>query len=245
MTKRRYISVMALLACQQAPAIAQDQVISGSSSSRRERVEPPIGSLLGNRLTKENMDPAQAVRLAHQAAACWVAQRKGAARAAASALTLEEREKGFETLKKETPCDSAALNGITERASWTVPLDVKTGMLAEALLRTSKGPALAALPLEQSYVRPWFGLSSRNLVIDEMAACVADTNPAGVSALFKTRPESDKEKTAISTLAASFGPCLRAGAKLRANSMGLRAALAEAMWQRALQPAPVLAGGAH
>ncbi len=191
------------------------------------------------------MDPAQAVRLAHQAAACWVAQRKDAARAAASALTLEEREKGFETLKKETPCDSVALNGITERASWTVPLDVKTGMLAEALLRTNRGDAPAALPLERSYVRPWFGLSSRNIVIDEMAACVADTNPAGVSALFKTRPESDKEKEAMSTLSASFGPCLRAGAKLRANSMGLRSALAEAMWQRTLQPEPVPAGGAH
>ncbi len=38
MMKRCCISAMALLACQQFPAVAQDQVVSGSSSSRRERV---------------------------------------------------------------------------------------------------------------------------------------------------------------------------------------------------------------
>jgi hypothetical protein len=70
----------------------------------------------------------------------------------------------------------------------------------------------------------------------KMATCVADTRPAAVMALLGTQPFSDDENAAFAQLIGAMGPCLVAGTKLDAKREPLRAALAEALYQRAYHP---------
>src|SRR5215210_1506116 len=79
------------------------------------------------------------------------------------------------------------------------PIDVLRGKLAEQTLRASpaQASALPALPLQQKrYLRPWFAATGRNPLVDEMGACIADTDPANVLVLVRTSPETDAENQA-------------------------------------------------
>jgi hypothetical protein len=69
-----------------------------------------------------------------------------------------------------------------------------------------------------------------------MATCVTDTNPAGVIALLDSEPYTDSENSAFSALIPFMGPCLSAGTKLSGEREPLRAALAEALYQRVNLP---------
>jgi hypothetical protein len=113
-------------------------------------------------------------------------------------------------------------------------------MLAERAL-TKAGTQLAVLtplPLQKIYQRPWFAVTGRHLTVDEMGACIADINPGGISALIRTVPTTPDEGQAFAALNADLGKCLRAGTKLQANRQSLRAALADALFQRLYRPAP-------
>lgn len=74
-----------------------------------------------------------------------------------------------------------------------------------------------------------------------MAACVADTNPAAVIGLIGSEPFSGGEDAAFGNLMPVLGQCLVAGTKLDAKREPLRAALAEALYQRATNPNESLA----
>ena len=74
-----------------------------------------------------------------------------------------------------------------------------------------------------------------------MAACVADTAPSAVIALVDTQPFSDSEGTAFGSLVPYMGLCLRAGTKLEGKREPLRAALAEALYQRFTNPSESIA----
>ena len=112
------------------------------------------------------------------------------------------------------------------------------GMIAEAALRgSSAATALQPLPLQQKrYIRPWFVATGRDPAVDEMGACVADTNPAGILALVATAPNSSQESEAIGNLNSWLGRCLAAGAQLHADRMALRASLVDALYQRLRDP---------
>ena len=71
--------------------------------------------------------------------------------------------------------------------------DLLRGRLAEQALLAQSGAvaALQPLPLQQKrYLRPWFVTTARNPAVDEMGACMADTDPAGIAALIKTDLEA-------------------------------------------------------
>lgn len=114
-------------------------------------------------------------------------------------------------------------------------------MTAEAFLRKYKNranlPSLAALRV---YKRDWYVMTGRPAQIDEMAACVADVNPAGIMAITKTQFGSKKEKQAIDALAPALGQCLSAGYKMNTNQLGIRTALAEGRYHRVFDPAPAM-----
>ncbi|GAA4758886.1 hypothetical protein GCM10023264_29220 [Sphingomonas daechungensis] len=131
-------------------------------------------------------------------------------------------------------------NDMVEERRINIPPDILRGMLAEAGLERSyeKAAALQPLPLQQIYNRDWYAVTGRHVSVDEMGACVADTNPAGVLALSRTKPTSAEENTAFGALMGNFGKCLRAGVKLQASRPALRAALAEALFQRLNAPTP-------
>lgn len=117
--------------------------------------------------------------------------------------------------------------------------DVGRGALAEALLAKTPRPApLVALALQKQYHSPWAEVSGRDIVVEEMAVCVAATNPSGIDALLRTSVESDAEKAAVAALGPWLGPCLSATAILKANRASLRAALAEALYHRVAADAP-------
>lgn len=92
--------------------------------------------------------------------------------------------------------------------------------------------ALQPLPRRRVYDRPWFKATMRHNSIDEMAACVADTNPHGIVALNKTVIGSMGERAALSRLKADFANCLRADVQLRGERKAIRGALVEALYQR-------------
>ncbi|HEX5258625.1 MAG TPA: hypothetical protein VFW35_07580, partial [Sphingomicrobium sp.] len=58
-----------------------------------------------------------------------------------------------------------------------------------------------------------------------------------IMALLESEPFSEGESSAFSNLIAYMGPCLRAGTKLEGKPEPLRAALAEALYQRMKNPA--------
>ncbi len=113
------------------------------------------------------------------------------------------------------------------------------GMISEAILKKNqKLNGLPVLPRTQTYSRPWYGLTSRPQAVDEMATCVADTDPMGIANILMTVTNSPEEKTAIGVVAPTLGQCLATGSKLNANRLALRSALAEALYHRTFDPAP-------
>jgi hypothetical protein len=108
------------------------------------------------------------------------------------------------------------------------------GMIAEAVLKKNrKLNGHTALGLLRAYPREWYGRTTRPLAIDEMAVCVAETNPNGIADLLGTTHGSPEEGVAMRALSPSLGLCLVAGTKLAANRLSLRSAFAEALYHRA------------
>jgi hypothetical protein len=76
-----------------------------------------------------------------------------------------------------------------------------------------------------------------------MATCASESAPAETLALLKTLPYSDAEGAAFGAVAPHLGACLRAGVKVTGNRQSLRAALADALYQRVANPMPIAAAG--
>lgn len=107
------------------------------------------------------------------------------------------------------------------------------GMVAESLLKRSRTVAkLAPLPKAASYRAVWTRMTSRVAAVDEMAMCVAATDPAGIRTLLATNPNSTAQRQAFAALTPSLGTCLAKGYQLDTKPAGLRAALAEALYHR-------------
>lgn len=119
-------------------------------------------------------------------------------------------------------------------------IDMLRGKLAERALASAdaKVRALEPLPLQQKrYERPWFAATGRNTAVDEMGACMADTDPAGIIELIGTEPDGSDESAAIGAMSQALTKCLSAGTRLDASRQALRAALADALYQRLYNPA--------
>ena len=209
--------------------------------------EPPLGSRLGSRErpSAEKTDVANAAQKGHAAAKCMVNKRRPAAERLLTATDMETVRKAHTSLwAGELTCYSGFEDndsGFVESRVINTPLDILRGMLAEEMVKRDE-MRVRALPVLQPkaeiYVRPWYPVTGRDPIVDEMATCVAEVNPAGTFGMLGTEPYSAAERAAMGTLGVDFGRCLRAGAKLRANRQALRAALAEALYQRT-QPWPV------
>jgi len=214
--------------------------------------DPPIGSRLGSR-ERGNGQAAEekAARQGHAAAKCVVNKRRQTAERMLSSTDADVVKRSYKDLwAGDLTCYSGFEDndsGFVEGRVISAPFDVMRGMLAEELVKRDPG-RIAVLPvlqpLHQIYSRPWYAVTDRDPIVDEMATCVADVNPAGTLALFQTDAYSDAEMAVVRTLSADFGRCLRAGARLTANRQSLRAALAEALYQRT-QPWPVQAAPAE
>lgn len=156
------------------------------------------------------------------------------------AAGAREAENAYTVLLQEQACAARILGDRDFTPDETLgSIHLMRGMLAEQALagvRTS-ARSLSALPIHQKqYDRPWFAASGRQPAIDEMAACVADTNPAGVLALIATVPMSAGESAAMARLDPSIKRCLSANLRLMVAPRPVRAALADALYQRVRNP---------
>lgn len=204
--------------------------------------EAPTGSRLGSRYSGSiKYSEEEADTAATKLTSCLVSKREVAARAFIDAYSVDESDKQYNALWSDVSCLSlVGISGMSDTTQLTFPRDVLRGKLAEALLKgkSSTIAALPVIPLAKDYSRPWFAATSRNPVIDEMGVCVADTNPGGIARILSTDAYSKEEAAAFGAVVPSLGTCLRAGAKLQANRQALRAALADAVYQRLARPAP-------
>lgn len=210
--------------------------------------DPPLGSRIGNR-ERSNGQAAEekAARQGHAAAKCMVNKRRQTAERMLASTDAETVKKAYKNLwAGDLTCYSGFEDndgGFVEGRVIDAPFDVMRGMIAEELIKR-EAAQVAQLPLlqplNQIYVRPWYAVTNRDPIVDEMATCVADVNPVGTLALFQTEAYTDGEMAVVQSLSPDFGRCLRAGARLTANRQSLRAALAEALYQRT-QPWPVQA----
>lgn len=165
---------------------------------------------------------------------CQMKPNVEAAKALLAATSMIESERQAARFKWR-PC---ALKGPHGDFMKIVPNDPRLDELrwqsAEYLLSGNPAAvaALQPLPRQRIYDRPWFKASMRHNSIDEMAACVADINPAGLAALNKTVIGSKGEQAALSSLNADFVSCLRADVQLKGERKAIRGALVEALYQR-------------
>ena len=202
--------------------------------------EPEIGSLTAKRKMLENhREDASSARATHMFVQCLYHRRAEAIRGALTALAPADQERYEQSLHKNVEC-LGPMPG--ESVQISASRDVMRGMYAEAALESiHEDDDLRPLPAQPDYVRDWFVITGRPPVVDEMAVCVADQNPQAVRALLATEAETPKELAAVQALGATLGPCLPQGATLKANRQSLRAALAEALYHRAVMPAPAAA----
>ncbi|KRB80716.1 hypothetical protein ASE00_16930 [Sphingomonas sp. Root710] len=208
------------------------------------QAEPKLGSRLIQRETRDTTrarDNGSAVRAAHRFAACLYLKRGASVRGLMTSLAPADQERYERSLSRQVDCNNSVTlsdGAVAEGLQITSSPDVMRGMYAEAILDTIKDDeALQPAPSQASYTREWFAITGRDPIVDEMAVCVADQNPAGIRALLATSAETPEELAAARALAPSLGPCLPQGATLKANRQGLRAALAEALFHRATAPA--------
>lgn len=208
--------------------------------------DPPLGSRLGSReRSNGEATEAKAAFQGHAAAKCIVNKRGRIVERMLSSTNEAVVKKAYRDLwGGDLTCYSGFEDndgGFVEGRVINAPFDVMRGMLAEELVRRDAA-RIAQLPvlqpLQQIYVRPWYSVTDRDPIVNEMATCVAEVNPVGALALFQTEAYTDGEMAVVRTLSPDFGRCLRAGARLTANRQALRAALAEALYQRT-QPWPV------
>lgn len=205
--------------------------------------EPPTGSRLGKRTLDSGvaMTARDKAVGARDMAKCLFHRHKREAMAMLAAGSSAESQLHDRRLSGEVECMSMMVsNDLVDTRIVSYPHDVLRGMFAEMALQDARDAAsrLQPLPLEQKrYLRPWFEATSRNSAVDEMGVCIADTNPSGIIALIGTEPESPREDAAFASLNDSLGKCLSAGTRLQASRQALRAALAEALYQRLRNPA--------
>lgn len=203
-----------------APAFAQDA---------------PLGSHLPQRPTTHNPKAdSHAVIVGHSFAACMIRKREAIARRFIEATTAEEVGKLETALFREVGCTNMpGVSAIADGAMVGSSTDIWRGMIAEELLRRMPSAPFQPLPRLREYHSAWLAVSGRYPVVEEMAVCVAATDPAGIVSLLATAPESPEEQAAMRAMSPSFGPCLVVNARLTANRQSMRAALAEALYHRA------------
>ena len=235
MTAMRSV-LLGIAACTIAGPAAAYQAATGT------RLAAPQARNLGSVAMTSKDQAVGAKRMAD----CLFNRKGSLARQALLASTKASADAATNRLMGEVQCFGAEFsNDLVEERHVSFPPDILRGMLAEAALGRSQVEvaALQALPLQQIYQRNWYAVTGRHVSVDEMGACVADTNPAGVYALGRTTPTTAEENAAFGALMSNFGKCLRAGVKLQASRPALRAALSEALYQRlnAHVPAPAVA----
>ena len=207
--------------------------------------DPALGSRLGSDHSEDtrSYSTADAGRSTRAIMSCAVAKFPMQGRALLSASDIKTAESAAERLLRREECNMLGISSSTsDSVQFHIPLDVMRGMAAEELLNShfDEAARLPRLSVEKSYTRPWFAVTGRDSSVDAMAVCLAEINAADDVGLLRTEAYSPAEMAAVQTLGPSLGQCLQVGYKLHANRQTLRAAIAEGLYHRLMDPvAPV------
>ena len=165
--------------------------------------------------------------------ACTMKPNVGAAKALLAATTIIDARKFAARFKWRACTLKGPGTGFMKVEPNDPKLDELRWMSADYFLRDAALIAnLEPLPKRRIYNKPWFAASARDDSIDEMAACVADTNPAGILSLNKVQIGSKEEQAAFTALDDDFVVCLSAGVTLQGGRKAIRGALVDALYQR-------------
>jgi len=174
----------------------------------------------------------------HKVAKCLYVRRTADVTAALGPRSAAEFDRYYSALNRGPRCrDIGVKSDEVEGAAVIVPGDILRGMLAEQALGATRFRTLQPVQGGTDFERPWFAATGRDRSVDEMAVCTVERDPAGVRMLIDAAPEGGAELEAVRALSATLGACLPQGATLSANRQSLRAALADALYQRATAPA--------
>lgn len=219
-------------------AQSTDPAIEGTRTG--SRVDPALRS-------QANTDLRARDAATYRFIECAVARRTSQMRDLLDARTEEGYGRAQDALADIQRCNIDAYVAATSSVvSFATERPTLRGLVAEALVKQDRDAvqALQPMPLQRVYERGWFAMTGRARPIDEMATCVADTNPQAIYGLLQTDVSSDAQRAAIGALAPALGPCLATGFRLNSNALGLRTALAEALYHR-MSDAPSAAEGAQ
>jgi hypothetical protein len=173
-------------------------------------------------------------------AQCLYQKHQGNAERLLNARTEVEADNVFRALVNESGCYRQVFGGTPGDESEEARLTMGTmrGLFAEQALkdRSAAVRALTPLPQQTRYVRPWFPGTARVQWVDEMAVCVADTNPAAVASLLATAPQSAVEESALKAMEPAVDRCMSKGTSINGSNRQVRAALADALYQRVNAP---------
>ena len=177
---------------------------------------------------------------AQRYAACLAETHSVEARALLQASTAAAADLPYRSLVDDNGCIARTFGDQPFSANdEAFSMPTLRGNLAEQLLlkQSSHVAALQPLPLQQKrYIRAWFAATKRHPAVDEMAACMADTDPAEITGLMNTRSGSGEEDAAFDGMAAALTKCLSAGTRVDVSRQAIRAALADALYQRQSNP---------
>jgi hypothetical protein len=123
-------------------------------------------------------------------------------------------------------------------AGVAMPVAFWRGALAAAYVRRRQRALPPAISQRRaSYTASWMSSQANDLVVEEMSACLAETQPSLVDDVLLTPPASLQEAGALKTISQFMGPCLRQGVTLKTNPDMLHASLGEALYHREFDPA--------
>jgi hypothetical protein len=179
------------------------------------------------------------VRTTAQLGTCMYISHKATALQLLNSSAADESDRALVRLRDEQSCfDRLPTDSHLDTDVAAFSKGLMRGLVAEAALRdSSAAAALQPLPFQQKrYIRPWFVATGRDPAVDEMSACIADTDPSGILAMIATAPGSSQESWALGNISPWLGKCLAAGAQLHSDRAALRAALADALYQRVRDP---------
>jgi len=220
------IALCALALSMTVPAVAQEtgSRLRGSSGSMVSSVGAPDNSEIGPRPTDE------AIRVLRGLTKCLVETKRNDVTKFMLSPTDETQKAALAKLTSSLSlCLSEVGPGATEMSIGGAAF---RGALAEASLARQDLQSLAPIEPSTTEVPYWLSDKADQRVVEEMAICVSDRDPHNSARLVQSDPGSPTEAEAFAALTPLLGPCLIRGTTLHANRVGIRLAIADALYHR-------------
>lgn len=226
-------------------SMAQAQVSTGTNIQGQESASPVhrIGAYADRELTPmEEQAHAEALRAGRVMASCFAGRRPGTV----AEILRSSSHEGFTAAMKKAqvamgPCLVRAGSSDAGLLQMNFSRFDMMGLLGEAVLVSGPAPSFEAVPVAAVPRAPqWIGRTMGQAVMLQVATCLAYTQPRSAQAVIWAKPGTPQEGAAFGQLVAHLPSCLDKNVTLKASKPALRLALATALYQRKINPAPAV-----